>query len=265
MLNGLVSGSPTTPAQNTMSSTVDLTEIFSSLQGEGMLAGYRQLFVRFPGCNLSCSYCDTELIAPSACRVEAAPGSGRFEEIPQPVARETLLGIVHRWCKQLPDAHHSISITGGEPLLHAELLEDWLPELNILLPIHLETNGTLPDALAGLIEHVDFISMDIKLPGTAQTPPFWQQHRKFIEIGRERDLSVKLVVSGQTRDEELLEACRLVADIDDELPCFLQPMTGSNGRVAVTAERLLQLQALAARRLADVRVIPQMHRFLGVA
>lgn len=248
-----------------MSSATSLTEVFSSLQGEGMLAGYRQLFIRFPGCNLDCSYCDTDLVAPPCCHVESTPGSGMFEDISQPVSLESILAIVHRWCKQLPDAHHSISITGGEPLLHAELLADWLPELNILLPIHLETNGTLPDALAQLVEHLDFISMDIKLPGTGQTLPLWQQHRRFIEIGRERDLSVKLVVGGQTSDDELVTACKLVAEIDDELPCFLQPMTGSDGRISITAARLMHLQAIAARRLSDVRVIPQMHRFLGVA
>lgn len=253
------------PAQNIMNNTAaSLVEIFSSLQGEGMLAGYRQVFIRFPGCNLDCSYCDTPLEAPAVCRLETAPGSNRFEDLVQPVTLETMLGILSRWCKQLPDAHHSISITGGEPMLHADLLANWLPELNILLPIHLETNGSLPEKLPRLIEHLDFISMDIKLPGSAATPVLWQEHKRFLEIAHERDVSVKVIVGERTTDQELQQACKLVAEVDDELSLFIQPVTGHDGKITVTAERLLQLQAVAARLLYDVRVVPQMHRFLGV-
>ena len=37
-----------------------INEIFSSIQGEGPVVGYKQLFIRFCGCNLNCNYCDTE-------------------------------------------------------------------------------------------------------------------------------------------------------------------------------------------------------------
>ena len=37
-----------------------INEIFSSIQGEGPIVGYKQLFIRFCGCNLHCDYCDTE-------------------------------------------------------------------------------------------------------------------------------------------------------------------------------------------------------------
>lgn len=253
------------PAPSTMSSATPLIEIFSSIQGEGELAGYRQIFIRFPGCNLTCSYCDTPLEAEQTCRVEAEPGSNRFETLAQPVGLETVLALVHRWCKQLPGVHHSISITGGEPMLHADLLATWLPELNILLPIHLETNGTLPEQLPRLIEHLDYISMDIKLPSTAGTPELWSAHRKFLEIALERNVSVKLIVGDDTSEQDLASACKLVAELDDELPLILQPMTGKNGKVAIAPERLMRYQAVAARFLSDVRVLPQMHRFLGVA
>ncbi len=251
--------------KSTMNNSVPLIELFSSIQGEGELTGYRQIFIRFPGCNLDCAFCDTEIQAPQACRVETTPGSGLFQDIPQPVRLETVLEIVCRWCKQLPHAHHSISITGGEPMLHADLLARWLPELNILLPIHLETNGTLPESLPELIEHIDFISMDIKLPTSAATPELWQEHRRFLEIALERDVSVKVIVGELTTEQELLQACKLVAAVDDEISLIIQPVTGRDGKVAVPAERLMRFQAVAAKLLCDVRVLPQMHRFLEVA
>ncbi len=229
-----------------------------------MLAGYRQIFIRLPGCNLDCAYCDTVIEASSVCRVEAAPGCGQFKEIAQPVALETVLNLVRRWCTQLPNAHHSISITGGEPLLHDDLLAQWLPELNILLPIHLETNGTLSAAVSRLIEHVDFISMDIKLPTAAATPALWDEHRRFLEAAHERDVSVKVIVGELTVEQELVAACKLVSGVDEEIPFIIQPVTDRDGRVSVSPQRLLQLQAVASRLLADVRVLPQMHRFLEV-
>ena len=43
-----------------MSNKIKIKEVFASIQGEGPFVGYKQLFVRFCGCNLSCNYCDTD-------------------------------------------------------------------------------------------------------------------------------------------------------------------------------------------------------------
>ena len=43
-----------------MDNKASIKEIFTSIQGEGLYVGYKQLFVRFCGCNLSCDYCDTD-------------------------------------------------------------------------------------------------------------------------------------------------------------------------------------------------------------
>ncbi len=245
-------------------SATGLIEVFSSLQGEGLFLGYRQIFVRFPGCNLACSYCDTPLAMPEQCRVETEPGSGQFRLIPQPVPFSTLYDLAASWCVDLPDAHHSFSITGGEPLLHAGVLAVWLPRLREILPIYLETNGTLPDALSPLLHLLDYICMDIKLPSVAGTGDLWEEHRRFLELARETEVSVKMIVGPQTTDQELLMACDLVSDVDPEIPLVLQPQTGRDGTVTVAAVQLLHWQSLAARLLADVRVIPQTHRFMGV-
>lgn len=241
-----------------------LIEIFSSLQGEGKYLGCRQIFIRLPGCNLNCSYCDTPLKAAQLCQVEDAPGSSCFKGLTQPVSINQLCGLATDWCRLLPGAHHSFSITGGEPLLQPQLLENWLPKLREILPVHLETNGTLPEALQSLLPHIDHICMDIKLPSATGLKPLWDSHSRFLKIAAATELTVKIVVSDITTDQEIIRACSLVADVDNKIPLFIQPVTGSDGKVAVESGRLLHWQALAARLLPNVRVVPQMHKMLEV-
>jgi len=59
----------------------NILEIFSSIQGEGIYIGYRQLFIRFSGCNLGCKYCDTDFSESEICKIEICPGSGNFKNI----------------------------------------------------------------------------------------------------------------------------------------------------------------------------------------
>ncbi|MCK4501915.1 MAG: 7-carboxy-7-deazaguanine synthase QueE [Desulfuromonadales bacterium] len=241
----------------------DLIEIFSSIQGEGLLVGSRQIFIRFPGCNLSCSYCDTDFLHSDTCQVEASPGSGILEAKNNPLNLEQITDLLSGWSRDLPGAHHSISITGGEPLLHQQVLSSWLPALRKILPIYLETNGTLPTQLESLIEHIDWVSMDIKLHSQTGVRTDWDSHRKFLEIAAQVQCYVKLVVGEQTPDLELQLAADLVSVVAKDILIVLQPVT-LNGEIAISTTRLLQMQALVAGINSNVRVIPQTHRFMGV-
>lgn len=249
-----------------MSDPLNIREMFSSIQGEGMLAGRRQVFIRLTECNLDCSYCDTQHQKSDTCSMETEPGSNRFHPIKQPLSLSTVLDTCADWTRQLPHAHHSISLTGGEPLLSSDVLKGWLPELRRVLPIHLETNGTMHVALEEVIQHLEYISMDMKLPSTsACTDNLWDLHRLFLKSARAVNVSVKLVIGDDSTREELLQACDIIATVDPEIPLFLQPVTLPGGKVGISAVHLLQFQGIAAARLPDVRVIPQMHKLLGVA
>ncbi|MDR3578750.1 MAG: 7-carboxy-7-deazaguanine synthase QueE [Oryzomonas sp.] len=247
-----------------MSDPARISEIFSSIQGEGYLAGRRQIFIRLDECNLDCRYCDTVYEKGAVCRVETAPGSGILTALPQPPGVDGLVALVTEWHGRLPGAHHSISVTGGEPLLQAETLKEWLPELRRTLPIHLETNGTLHAELGQVIESIDHISMDMKLPSTAgRDQALWEEHRRFLEVAVQRQVSVKVVIGQDTPTDEIRRVCAIMAKVERTTPLFLQPLSNAAGGVAVTVERILRLQETAAALLPDVRVIPQMHKMLG--
>ncbi len=249
---------PVTPSIN-----APLIEIFSSMQGEGVLIGCRQIFVRFADCNLSCDYCDTPFHAGPFYQIESEPGSGQFNSLNNPVSLDEITRLISHWQHISNFVHHSVALTGGEPLLHAEVLKQWLPEVISILPIFLETNGTLPAELEKIMPMVDWVSMDIKGSAVTGVPTPWADHADFLSIAKERLCHVKLVIDKSTTEDELLEAARLVNRYAPKVPFVLQPRT-INSVPALSGEDLLRLQIVAAAEHRDVRIIPQIHPWLGV-
>lgn len=249
------------PTQPTPSA--DLLELFSSIQGEGLLVGYRQVFMRFPGCNLACEYCDTDFSSSPSCSVENEPGSKQFSTLSNPVNLDRVMALIQNWISGFPAAHHSLSITGGEPLLHAQTLQQWLPHLRTKLPIYLETNGTLPDQLELIIANTDWVAMDIKLHSLSGERTDWEIHRRFLEVADSKQCFVKVVVGEKTPDLELQLAGDLVSSVSEKIPIILQPVT-MQARVAVSTRRLLHMQAIISESHKNIRVIPQTHRFMDL-
>ena len=138
--------------------TLQLSEIFYSIQGESSFAGYPCLFFRLSGCNLRCSYCDAKYT---------------YEEPATVTPLSTLLTEAARYPNAL------IEITGGEPLLQEEVY----PLMEALLAagrtVLLETNGSLgikrvPRAVvkildlkcpdSGMAEKMDMTNLDLLAP-----------------------------------------------------------------------------------------------------
>ncbi len=177
--------------------------------------------------------------------------------------RGAVTGVLDDWCGRLPGAHHSLSLTGGEPLLHAEALADWAPYLAERLPLFLETNGTLPEALSLLLPDLSWISMDIKLASVSGVATPWSEHRAFLELSGKKCCQVKVVVASTTPPSELVAVAELVHEVASQVPLILQPLTLNRG-LGILPQQLLSLE-LAARRVHNrVKVIPQMHPLLGV-
>lgn len=258
----------------TTSPTARVIEVFSAIQGEGLNVGTRQIFLRFALCDLRCHFCDSAHTwsVPSTCRVERSPGLRDFEIHSNPVPPDILLTWVER--QNLPGLHDSISLTGGEPLLHAPFLIQFLPQVRRAtgLPIYLETGGHRPDLLAKIIPHIDSVGMDLKLPSVSGENRFCE-HAEFLQLCYDASVEVfvKVIISSQTDIHELERAAELVAAVNPEIPVFLQPVTplepsqqhGEIQVLAPTPEQVLTWQALIKRMLKQVRVVPQTHKMLN--
>lgn len=241
--------------------SANVIEIFSSVQGEGKFLGCRQIFVRLADCNLNCAYCDTDFQRAEFCKVETAAGSMNFRDMKNPLDTAQVADIVKNFCDAVPT--QAVSFTGGEPLLHWQFVREVaIAVKNFGIKIFLETNGTLADELKKISAAVDIISMDIKLPSIGRN--LFGVHKKFLEVAREKDLYVKIVVADSSTREEFLSAVELVANVDPKILLIIQPVTPVAGVRAASAEKILSFQAEALHRLQNVRVIPQTHKFINL-
>jgi 7-carboxy-7-deazaguanine synthase len=236
-------------------------EIFSSFQGEGILVGVSQVFLRLSGCNLHCTFCDTPEAREGTSECLFTNTEGVEERIHNPV---DLDAVVSRISSMWTPATHSVSITGGEPLLQAEGLARLLPQLKEGgMKIYMETNGTLHEGLGSLLPWLDWIAMDVKLPSTQGGEDLIEEHRLFLRGAVSGRVFLKVVIDKSSGEGELDRACRLLAAEAVDIPLVLQPATPMRGEGSISSKRVAQLYSLAAGHFREVRVIPQMHRIWG--
>lgn len=239
-----------------------LSELFSSFQGEGPLVGVRQLFLRLAGCPVRCPYCDQPeaLTRTQEWRVEDTPGARDFRQLPNPVGADALLEHVRR-LERPAGLHHSLSVTGGEPLLQHRFLAEFLPEARRVVDrVYLNTSGLVPDGLEAILDHVHHVALDVKLPSTAEAACDLEATRRSLRLARRRDYFLKMVVGPRTTVDEL----RRVLEALDAPPSVLvlQPLTPF-GELRVPPPGLfLDLQRGLSGSGMDVRIIPQTHVYL---
>jgi len=229
----------------------EISEIFSSLQGEGPYLGVKQVFVRFGRCNMHCTYCD-EL------------DKMQSENFTKMSLTEVLKGI-ERLDKE-KGYHHSVSLTGGEPLFYTSFLENLLPKLKEKgFPTYLETNGTLPRELDKVIRHCDIIAMDMKPASSTSDRSFEKEHAEFLRIAARKDVFVKVVITPGTKIEEVRRCAMIVDEVDPTIPFIFQPLSDPVG-INTTALQMIEktLMPEVEKILRDVRVIPQLHKIWGV-
>ncbi len=235
----------------------NLAEVFSGIQGEGLFTGFRQLFIRFAGCNLRCRYCDTPFAQEVSTEYRWDVEGGEWKVGRNPISVGELIEII----KGLHTHCHSISLTGGEPLLQTEFITEFLSSLSpplSLLPIYLETNGILPENLKKIVKYLDIIAADIKLPSSTGLGRSWEEHQEFLSIAKGCHLFVKVVVTSKTTLEDVERAVSLIKEVQPQIPLVLQPDTGH----PPPKEALFEYERIAKVSLNEVRIIPQIHRLM---
>lgn len=149
-----------------------VNEIFLSIQGESVYTGLPTVFVRFSGCNLRCSYCDTEYAYEDGVEIEP---EGIFQEIRK-------------------HFYKRVCITGGEPLLQRDL-----EKLLVLLKdynVTIETNGSMDISLMKLGPKHSYV-IDMKSPSSGVSDEMRLSNFEYLSMRDE----IKFVV-GSKEDYE---------------------------------------------------------------
>jgi 7-carboxy-7-deazaguanine synthase len=219
-------------------------DIFSSYQGEGLFVGQKQIFLRFSGCNLSCSYCDEN----------ASREKGNIKDLSETVTKIRKLSI--------KDHINVISFTGGEPLLYTDFIKKVIKDLGRDFNYLIETNGILYNNLKELIDLIDIVSMDIKFPQYSGKE-LWEEHTKFLRISKNKNVYVKVVAGSEIKISDFKKAVTIVSSVSSQIPFYIQPVT-LNGNVLFDMDFIDKLYSIASSELGDVRFLPQIHKIIKI-
>lgn len=209
-----------------------VVETFISINGEGCLAGELAAFIRFQGCNLNCSYCDTMW-----ANEENAPSREMTED-------EIFAYIRDQGVK-------NVTLTGGEPLLQKqiEVLLDRLHE-DPSLKVEIETNGSVLLKNFRRDDRYPSFTMDYKLPGSGM-----EAHMCFenMELLQSCD-TVKFVV-GSIEDLKRAKTVMEQYHLLDRCHVYFSPVFGRIDPSEIVA-------FMIEHRLNGVRMQLQMHKFI---
>ena len=225
--------------------TANIQEIFRSIQGEGRYTGVPAVFVRFSGCNLRCTYCDTKRSwrPVKYCAYQPIEFSRRTVRVPNNISVQDCADMIY-WLAP----NGLVCFTGGEPLLQAGYIAAVIKLLGEKYKYLIETNGTLPAVLRKLPKNIIY-SVDIKSNAADKFIRFYQaipkQSDKYIKIILEKNMDITQIIN-------TLQKVRT-----QNLEIYLQPV---NNRIC---RALLQkIIFLLDKGKYSYRLSPQMHKFL---
>lgn len=201
-----------------------VVEIFRSIDGEGIRAGFPVVFIRLAGCNLRCSYCDTKY---------SYDGSKYMDRTVDDICRE-----VRRYgCPR-------VTLTGGEPLIHQDVsdLVDTLLDYNIELNI--ETNGSVD--IEPFLYTSTIITMDYKCPSSGMEDSMLLDN---LTLLRSQDV-LKFVVG----DKHDLDMCLRLKKFT-KAQIFISPVFNQIEPADI-------VQYMLEHDMNDCRIQLQLHKFI---
>ena len=170
---------------------------------------------------------------------------------------------------QFEDTYNEIVITGGEPLLSADFLKGFLElfRFHRKKEVYLETNGTLPEELKKIVDNVDIIAMDFKLPSsTGDKGDVWEIHEEFASTAVQKELIIKAIVTDNTSMDDIKRMGCVIGALKGEPEVVLQPVTPVNASVKEPdGEMLLYFKKYLEKTTGNnVMILGQFHKKPGI-
>ena len=160
----------------------------------------------------------------------------------------------------------SLEITGGEPLLHSDYINEFLSKYDYRAM--LETNASLPENLRDLVDVIDIVSMDIKLPEHFNSKDEWlsvyEKELESLKIMEDHNMGyyIKIVVSPTTPSQIIDD---ILNDLDGlvsgDVEVIVQPVSPMS--LWDTKENLFTISELIGKQY-KVSIIPQIHKYMNI-
>ncbi|GBC74000.1 7-carboxy-7-deazaguanine synthase [archaeon HR05] len=235
---------------------VSISEVFTSIEGEGIYLGTKTLFIRLAGCPLRCFYCDT----PYALSI----GNGTYYSIDE--AKTIIARKVER-------GTFKANFTGGEPLLQHEAVRELARYVRdeLLLKTYLESSCYDASRFLHVLPYIDICKIEFKLKDSNAIDD--KHYTRLLEnemlclrhaIASRKVTYIKVVLSSLSKREEVEELARMIfeGDTSKAIDGFvLQPVNGVN---EPTLEHMLAMYDAVHQYYPNVRIIPQMHKVMGI-
>ena len=226
---------------------VSLIEIFDSIQGEGKYVGARQIFVRLAGCPLGCDYCDTDYAVKSTFKTDGTVYKN-------PVDAEQLFDILFKHF--LFTDYHSISLTGGEPLLYPAFLREFA-EISPA-KLFLETSGHDPAGILEIAPYFDYLSINLK----TNIEPFLRHADELLSAVAflpPEKIYFKMTLRDDAKADEAVKITACLFKKYNINEVWLQPVDNLYNH-----EKTAVWQRVFRQHGTDARFVPQIHKFLKI-